>query len=175
MPRPSTGWYGRGGGGMSRRVARYALLTALAMVLSWLESAIPLSAAAPGMKLGLPNLAIIFALYRLGLREAASVSLARVILVSATFGNAYSLAYSLAGAALSLAVMAALKRTGRFSILGVSIAGGAAHNLGQILVAIAVLGTARLAWYLPTLLVSGTAAGAAIGAAGGLLTERGRL
>ena len=104
---------------MSRRVARYALLTALAMVLSWLESAIPLSAAAPGMKLGLPNLAVIFALYRLGLREAASVSLARVILVSATFGNAYSLAYSLAGAALSLAVMAALKRTGRFSILGV--------------------------------------------------------
>ena len=159
---------------MSRRVARYALLTALAMVLSWLESAIPLSAAAPGMKLGLPNL-VIFALYRLGLREAASVSLARVILVSATFGNAYSLAYSLAGAALSLAVMAALKRTGRFSILGVSIAGGAAHNLGQILVAIAVLGTARLAWYLPPLLVSGTAAGAAIGAAGGLLTERVRL
>lgn len=95
--------------------------------------------------------------------------------MSATFGNAYSLAYSLAGAALSLAVMAALKRTGRFSILGVSIAGGAAHNLGQILVAIAVLGTARLAWYLPPLLVSGTAAGAAIGAVGGLLTERVRL
>ena len=157
---------------MSRRVARYALLTALAMVLSWLESAIPLSAAAPGMKLGLPNLAVIFALYRLGLREAASVSLARVILVSATFGNAYSLAYSLAGAALSLAVMALLRRTGRFSILGVSVAGGVSHNIAQILVAVAALGTGRLAWYLPALLVSGVAAGVAIGAVGGVLTER---
>lgn len=160
---------------MTRRMARYALLTALAMVLSWLESLVPVSAAAPGVKLGLTNLVVIFALYRMGLRAAAAVSLARVGLVSMTFGNAYSFAYSLAGAALSLAVMAALKRTGRFSILGVSIAGGAAHNLGQILVAIAVLGTARLAWYLPPLLVSGTAAGAAIGAVGGLLTERVRL
>ena len=160
---------------MTRRMARYALLTSLAMVLSWLESMVPVSAAAPGVKLGLTNLVVIFALYRMGLRAAAAISLARVGLVSMTFGNAYSFAYSLAGAALSLAVMAALKRTGRFSILGVSIAGGAAHNLGQILVAIAVLGTARLAWYLPTLLVSGTAAGAAIGAAGGLLTERVRL
>ena len=157
---------------MSRRVARYALLTALAMVLSWLESAIPLSAAAPGMKLGLPNLAVIFALYRLGLREAASVSLARVILVSATFGNAYSLAYSLAGAALSLAVMAALKRTGRFSILGVSISGGVCHNLGQLGVAMAVLGTARLGWYLPWLMAGGVAAGTAVGAAGGIVVDR---
>lgn len=160
---------------MTRRMARYALLTSLAMVLSWLESMVPVSAAAPGVKLGLTNLVVIFALYRMGLRAAAAISLARVGLVSMTFGNAYSFAYSLAGAALSLAVMAALKRTGRFSILGVSIAGGAAHNLGQILVAIAVLGTARLAWYLPPLLVSGTAAGAAIGAVGGLLTERVRL
>lgn len=157
---------------MSRHAARCALLVALAMTLSWLESMIPLPGALPGMKLGLANLAVIFALYRLGLREAAAISLVRVMLVSTTFGNAYSLAYSLAGAALSLAVMAALKRTGRFSILGVSIAGAVAHNVGQILVAMAVLGTARLAWYLPPLLLSGTAAGVAIGAAGGVLVER---
>ena len=105
---------------MTRRMARYALLTALAMVLSWLESMVPVSAAAPGVKLGLTNLVVIFALYRMGLRAAAAVSLARVGLVSMTFGNAYSFAYSLAGAALSLAVMALLRRTGRFSILGVT-------------------------------------------------------
>lgn len=156
----------------ARRMARYALLTALAMVLSWLESMIPVSAAAPGVKLGLTNLVVLFALYRMGLREAAVISLVRVGLVSITFGNAYSFAYSLAGAVLSLAVMALLRRTGRFSILGVSIAGGVSHNLAQILVAMAALGTARLAWYLPALLVSGTAAGVAVGAVGGILTER---
>ena len=118
---------------MTRRMARYALLTALAMVLSWLESMVPVSAAAPGVKLGLTNLVVIFALYRMGLRAAAAVSLARVGLVSMTFGNAYSFAYSLAGAALSLAVMALLRRTGRFSILGVSVAGGVSHNIAQIL------------------------------------------
>ena len=157
---------------MSRRIARYALLTALAMVLSWLEAVVPVSAAMPGMKLGLTNLVVVFALYRMDLRDAAAISLVRVALVSMTFGNAYSLAYSLAGAVLSLAVMAALKRTGRFSILGVSIAGGVCHNAAQILVAMAVLGTGRIAAYLPALLVSGTLAGAAIGAACGVVTER---
>ena len=100
------------------------------------------------------------------------ISLVRVVLVSITFGNAYSFAYSFAGAALSLAVMALLKKTGKFSVLGVSIAGGVSHNVGQVLVAMAVLGTARLAWYLPALLVSGTAAGAAIGAAAGIVASR---
>ena len=156
----------------ARRMARYALLTALAMVLSWLESMVPVSAAAPGMKLGLTNLAVIFALYRMGPRDAAVISLARVGLVSMTFGNAYSFAYSLAGAALSLAVMVLLRRTGRFSILGVSVAGGVSHNLAQIAVAMAALGTGRLAWYLPPLLAAGVAAGVAIGAVGGILTER---
>ncbi len=159
----------------SKRVARYALLVALAMVLSWLESMVPLSAAAPGVKLGLTNLVVIFALYRMGLFDAAVISLIRVLLVSFTFGNAYSFAYSLAGAVLSLAVMALLKRTGRFSILGVSVAGGVSHNIGQILVAMAVLGTGRIAWYLPALLISGTVAGVCIGAVGGLVTSRVRL
>ena len=157
---------------MSKRVARYALLTALAMALSWLESLVPLSMAAPGMKLGLTNIVVVFALYRMSLRDAAALSLVRVLLVSMTFGNAYSFAYSLAGAALSLAVMALLRRTGRFSILGVSVAGGVSHNIAQILVAVAALGTGRLAWYLPALLVSGTLAGAAVGAAGGLVAAR---
>lgn len=159
----------------SKRLARYALLVALAMVLSWLESMVPVSAAVPGMKLGLTNLVVVFALYRMGLRDAAVISLIRVLLVSFTFGNAYSFAYSLAGAALSLVVMAALKRTGKFSLTAVSVAGGVCHNIGQILVAIAVLGTARIAVYLPPLLVSGVAAGVAIGAVAGLIVRRVRV
>ncbi len=157
---------------MRKQIARYALLVALAMVLSWLESLIVLPGLLPGMKVGLTNLVVLFALYRLRLRDAAWISLLRVLLVSVTFGNAYSFAYSLAGAALSLAVMAALKKLDCFSILGVSIAGGVCHNIGQLLVAIAVLGTARLGWYLPALLVSGTLAGLAIGAACGVIVQR---
>ena len=157
---------------MGKKVARYALLVALAMVLSWLESLIVFPGLLPGMKAGLTNLVVIFALYRMSPRDAAVISLVRVILVSLTFGNAYSFAYSLAGAVLSLAVMAGLKKLDKFSILGVSIAGGVCHNMGQLVVAMAVLGTARLGWYLPWLMVSGVAAGAAIGAVGGLVVNR---
>lgn len=160
----------------SRRLARYALLTALAMALSWLESLVPLAGAVPpGVKLGLTNLVVIFALYRMSLRDAAVISLIRVVLVAFTFGNSYSFAYSLAGATLSLAVMALLKRSRKFSLLGVSVAGGVSHNIAQVLVAMAVLETARLAWYLPVLLVSGIAAGVCVGAAGALIVKRIRL
>ena len=162
-------------GKASRALTRYALLVALAMVLSWLESMVPLSLAVPGVKLGLANLVVIFALYRLGPRQAAVISLVRVLLVTLTFGNAFGFAYSLAGAALSLGVMIPLRRSGKFSLLGVSIAGGVCHNIGQILVAMAVLGTAELLWYLPALLAAGTAAGVCIGAAGALVTARVKL
>lgn len=157
----------------SRRLARYALLTALAMALSWLESLVPLAGTVPpGVKLGLTNLVVIFALYRMSLRDAAVISLIRVVLVAFTFGNSYSFAYSLAGAALSLAVMALLKRSGKFSLLGVSVAGAVSHNIAQVLVAMAVMETSRLAWYLPVLLVSGIAAGVCVGAAGALIVRR---
>lgn len=160
----------------SRRLARYALLTALAMALSWLESLVPLAGAVPpGVKLGLTNLVVIFALYRMSLRDAAVISLIRVVLVAFTFGNSYSFAYSLAGAALSLAVMALLKRSGKFSLLGISVAGAVSHNIAQVLVAMAVMETSRLAWYLPVLLVSGIAAGVCVGAAGALIVKRIRL
>lgn len=157
---------------MTKKIARWGLLVAAAMVLSWLESLLPAFGMVPGMKLGLANIVTLFALYSMSLKDAAGISLARVLLTAATFGNAYSFAYSLAGAALSLAVMAGLKRSGRFSILGVSAAGGVCHNLGQLLVAIAVLGTVRLGWYLPALAVSGTLTGAGIGLAGGFVVRQ---
>lgn len=159
----------------SREIARYALLTALALALSWLESLIPLPGAPPGVKLGLGNLVVIVALYRLGPGPAVGLSLVRALLSSLIFGNAYALAYSLAGAAVSLTVMLGLKRTGRFSILGVSTAGGVGHNIGQILVAMAALRSGYAAGYLPVLLVSGVSAGAAVGAAGGVVARRVRL
>ena len=153
------------------KVAQYGLIAALALVLSYLESLVP-SLGVPGVKLGLPNIAIVFALYRLGWRDACIISLVRVFLVFLLFGNGAGLAYSLAGAALSLSLMGLLKRTGRFSSVGVSVAGGVAHNAGQILVAMALLETSRLAWYLPVLWVSGTVAGVLVGIVSGVLVKR---
>ena len=153
------------------KIAQYGLLTALALVLSYLESLIP-PLWVPGLKLGLPNLAVVFALYRLGWKDACAISLVRVVLVTLLFGNGAALAYSIAGAALSLSLMGLLKKTGKFSTVGVSVAGGVAHNAGQILVAMALLETSRLAWYLPVLWVSGTIAGVLIGIVSGVLVER---
>lgn len=153
------------------KVAQYGLIAALALVLSYLESLVP-SLGVPGVKLGLPNIAIVFALYRLGWRDACIISLVRVFLVFLLFGNGAGLAYSVVGAALSLALMGLLKKTGKFSSVGVSVAGGVAHNAGQILVAMAMLETVRLAWYLPVLWISGTVAGVLIGIVSGMLVER---
>ena len=153
------------------KIAQYGLLTALALVLSYLESLIP-PLWVPGVKLGLPNLAVVFALYRLGWKDACAISLVRVVLVTLLFGNGAALAYSIAGAALSLSLMGLLKKTRKFSTVGISVAGGVAHNAGQILVAMALLETSRLAWYLPVLWVSGTIAGVLIGIVSGVLVER---
>ena len=153
------------------KVAQYGLITALGLVLSYLESLVP-SLGVPGVKLGLPNIAIVFALYRLGWRDACIISLVRVFLVFLLFGNGAGLAYSVVGAALSLALMGLLKKTGKFSSVGVSVAGGVAHNAGQMLVAMALLETSRLAWYLPVLWVSGTVAGVLVGIVSGVLVKR---
>lgn len=153
------------------KIARYGLLVALALTLSYAESLLP-SPGVPGVKLGLPNLVVVFALYRLGTADAWALSLIRVVLASALFGNGVGLAYSIAGAVLSLSVMCLLKKSGRFSETGVSVAGGVAHNAGQVLVAVLLLETTRLAWYLPVLCLSGTVAGILIGVVSALLVKR---
>ncbi len=156
----------------AKRIALTGLLVAAALVLSYLEQLIPVFVAVPGVKLGLPNVVIVFALYRLGFKQAALISLIRVFLVAFTFGNTFSLVYSLAGAVLSLALMGILQRSKRFSLTGVSVIGAVSHNLGQILVAIVLLETASLIYYLPVLLLTGTVAGVCIGLLAGVLCKR---
>ena len=156
----------------AKKIALYGLLTALALVLSYLESLGPLSFAVPGIKMGLPNIVIVFALYQLSFRDACIISLVRVLLVSMLFGNAFSLVYSLAGAALSLCVMGLLSHAGRFGKTGVSVAGAVAHNAGQVLAAIVLLETVQISYYLPVLCVSGTVAGICIGLVSGIVIQR---
>ncbi len=155
----------------TRRLTVMAMLIAAAMILSWVETLLP-SPGIPGVKLGLANIAVIFALYRLGWKEAAAISLVRVGMVSVLFGSVGALFYSVAGAVLSLAVMTLLRRLDVFSTVGVSVAGGVAHNLGQILMAMLLLETQRLIWYLPVLILSGLGGGILVGLCGALLVKR---
>ena len=137
----------------TKKLTVMALTTAVAMILSFVESQIPAFVAVPGVKMGLANIAVVFALYKLGWKEAAAVSLVRVVLVSLLFGSIASLLYSLAGAVLSLLGMGFLKKTGRFTEVLVSVAGGILHNVGQIGMACLILETDVLRYYLPFLLV----------------------
>lgn len=156
----------------AHKVTSYALLTTLALILSYVESQVPAFFAVPGMKLGLTNLVVMVALYRMGERDAVTVNLIRICLGALLFGNGFSLAYSLSGGLLSGFTMIALKRTGKFSIVGVSVAGGLAHNVGQILASMVLLGTWRIAAYLVVLWASGIAAGLVIGLLSGEITRR---
>ena len=156
----------------TQKLTVMALTTAIAMVLSFIESQIPAFVAIPGVKMGLPNIAIVYALYRLGWKEAAVISLIRVVLVSLLFGSAASFLYSFAGAVLSLLGMTLLKKTGKFTEIVVSVAGGVLHNIGQIAMASIILETDALRYYLPSLLVSGILAGVVIGLISGILIRR---
>lgn len=150
----------------TKRISNYGLLIALAFIFSYLESLIPVSGPVPGIKLGLANVVVMITLYKLGAKEAFAMAIVRVILVGLTFSNVSMMMYSLAGSLLSCITMILLKRTKKFSMVGVSVLGGVMHNVGQIIMAIIVLGTIQLYYYLPVLIISGIVAGVLIGILG---------
>ena len=155
-----------------RKIAFLGLSVTLAMILSFVESQIPVFTTIPGMKVGLPNLVMVFLLYRAGWKETVIVSLIRAFLAALLFGNLQSLIFSISGAVLSLTGMILLKKTGLFSPIAVSVTGGVLHNVGQIIAACLWTGTVQIAYYLPALLVSGVCAGIAIGLIAGFLLKR---
>ena len=157
---------------VGRNIALYGVITAVALILSYIEALIPFSVAIPGIKIGLANIAVVFALYKLNASAAWSISGVRVVLVALLFGNVMTLAYSICGAVFSLLVMMGLKHIGKFGYVGVSVGGGIAHNIGQILCAAMLLGTKQIMYYLPVLIISGTISGIAIGIVSGLLVSR---
>ena len=159
----------------TKRLVTYAVLTAVALVLSYFEAQIPYFFTVPGIKLGLGNAAAIFALYRLSPGGAVAISTVRILIFGLLFTSPFSMLFSAAGAAVSLTVMILLKKTGKFSPVGVSAAAGAAHNLGQIDVAAFVMENMGVYWYFPVLCFAGVVAGAVIGVITGLLIERVKL
>lgn len=148
----------------SSKVAQYGLFAALAILMGYVEMLIPLPLLVPGMKLGLANVIIVIVLYHMDAKSAFFISLVRVLMSGLLFQGFAGLLYSLAGALLSLGVMTLLKKTGKVSITGVSVMGGVFHNVGQIMVAAAVVENIKMAYYLPFLLVTGVVTGFVIGA-----------
>lgn len=156
----------------TKKIAYLGLLIALAFVFSYVEFLIPVNIGIPGAKLGLANLVIIVALYTIRERDAFVLSMIRILLVGFTFGSVASMMYSFAGGLLSFVVMLIAKKMKFLSVTGVSVLGGVFHNVGQIIVAMLVLETSSLIYYLPVLMIVGTVSGIAIGVLGAIVTKR---
>lgn len=148
---------------MESKAAYFGVFTALALIFSYVELLIPIQFGVPGMKLGLANLVIVIFLYKRNAKEAMLLSVVRILLAGLMFSNLFSILYSLAGGILSLIVMAVLKKLETFSVIGVSIAGGIAHNMGQLVIAMVVVETYRIGYYFPILLITGMVTGMLIG------------
>lgn len=157
---------------MKGRVAYFGVFTALALIFSYLETLIPVSVGIPGVKLGLANLITVIALYKIPVKDVYVLAVVRVVLAGFIFGNYFSILYSLAGAVLSLTVMVILAKSDGFSVMGVSMAGGVAHNVGQLLIAMAVVETFSVVYYIPVLLVAGLVTGLLIGIVSGQVLKR---
>lgn len=148
---------------LKTKVAYFGVFTALALIFSYVETLIPIHLGIPGVKLGLANLIIVITLYKMGVKEAYILSVVRVVLAGFIFGNMFSILYSMAGGLLSLTVMIFLKKTDKFSVMGISMAGGVFHNVGQLIMASIVLESLSITYYLPVLLISGVLTGFFIG------------
>lgn len=148
---------------MKNRVAYFGVFTALALMFSYIETMIPIQFGVPGIKLGFANIMIVIMLYKSSAKEALLLSIVRIMLSGFLFGNLPSILYSIAGGVLSLEIMTLLKKQGGFSVIGVSVAGGVSHNVGQLIVAMLVVETYQVGYYFPVLLVAGVLTGLGIG------------
>ena len=147
----------------TRLIAISAMFAALALIFSYVEVLIPIPVPVPGIKLGLANLVIIIAIYRMGFRHVFAINMVRIIAAGLLFSGVFGMIYSLAGGILSIIVMYLLYRTGKFSMVGVSMAGGVCHNLGQLLTACVLLENTGILSYFSVLLFSGLISGILIG------------
>ena len=152
---------------MKKKTAYLGVFLAFALILSYVESLIPFYFGIPGAKLGLANLAVILVLYLYGVREALLLNVMRVLLSGFLFGNMFAILYGMAGALCSFLIMCILKKTKKFSMVGVSIGGGVFHNIGQILIAVFVTETAGVFYYIPVLFIAGLITGFLIGMVAG--------
>lgn len=147
----------------TQKMALGGIMAALALIFSYIEFLVPFPIGIPGVKLGIANVVVIVALYSMGVRAAGSINLVRIMSAGLLFNGVFGAMYALSGATLSLVVMALLKKSKAFSIVGVSMAGGVAHNLGQVLMAAIMISNIKIMVYFPVLIFSGMITGVLIG------------
>ncbi len=157
---------------ISKKIALCAVLATLALMFSYIEMLFPLSIAIPGVKIGIANIVVIVALYLFDIKYALVVNIVRIAMAGLLFTGLFGALFALSGALLSMIIMALLKKSGMFSIIGVSMAGGAAHNLAQISLAAAIVENINIFLYLPVLIISGAATGIVIGFLANIITAR---
>ena len=150
----------------AQRIATVAILSSLALIFSYVEAIIPYNPGIPGIKLGIANIVAIIALYKLSVKDAILINFIRIIIAGLLFNGLFGTLYSLCGATVSMTGMVLLKKTNKFTIVGVSMAGGVLHNLGQLILAGFIIEDVRIFYYFPVLMVSGIISGIAIGIGG---------
>ena len=148
-----------GDGFSVKKLSLLGLLLAFALILSYIESLVPFFMGVPGMKLGLPNMAIVLLLYLYGEKEDILVNILRIVVSGLLFGTLFGILFSLSGAVFSFIAMVIAKKTNILDICGVSVIGGITHNIAQLLVAAYVVRTSGIIFYLPALLIMGTITG----------------
>lgn len=156
----------------SYNIGQGAILTALAMIFSYIEAILPFSIGIPGIKLGIANIVVVIALYKIGVKAALTINVIRIFVAGFLFSGVFGILYSLAGGFLSLFVMIILKKSNLFSIVGVSLAGGVAHNLGQIITAAILVSNIKIFVYFPVLIFAGLVSGIIIGIVSGLVLDK---
>lgn len=156
----------------TKKITIAALMAAMALIFSYVEVLIPFTIGIPGIKLGIANIVVIIALYYLNAKYALTINIVRVLIAGLLFNGLFGALYSLAGALVSFTVMVLLKKTNIFSVVGISMAGGVAHNLGQILVAAVLVANIKIFIYFPVLIISGVITGAIIGVLAGLILRK---
>jgi len=156
----------------ARRIALCGMLLALMLVLGFVESQLPVAAGIPGIKLGLSNGVLIFAVYMLNVPAAYMLMGLKVLLSGLLFGSPSAMMYAFAGGLLSLTVMVLLSRIKGLSPVVISMVGGLSHNVGQVALAMVILNTPKLVYYMAVLMVVGMITGLATGlAANGIINR----
>ena len=147
----------------AEKIAIVGIFSAFTAILSYIEVIISFGMFIPGVKLGLANIAIVVVLYIYGYKYALLVNIVRIIVVGLLFTNVFSIAFSMAGALISFIVMAFLKKIDIFSPIGVSVAGGVSHNIGQLFIACFIISSYSVVNYIPILMIAGIICGFVIG------------
>lgn len=158
----------------TKRIAKLSILLSISVVLGLIESFIPImNGIVPGIKLGLANIVIVFAIYELSFKDAIYISVLRVLLIGILRTGLFSISFffSLGGALLSIVFMYLAKVYTKMSIVGVSVVGSIFHSIAQIIIACIFLSNINIVYYLPILLISSIVTGVIVGSISSKLVE----